>query len=306
VRSWEGGSYLYQVKKHSGTGDLCRSGAVVTVYLRGGLRFTYVVGRDGHCAGNMWTVWRIRGRGQNPVACRTSACGARPRGTLSGRLVDALRARPVNGASVVLMRTAGNSAVSSGLSSGGRFSLGAPAGVYTLRIQKNGFEPFSTTVRVAPRRTTQINAAVSPSLNGAVSRIVLTWGEHPKDLDMYLRTPRRCTVFYGRMRCHDNSVHLDRDDTSSHGPETMTLGRWEGNGKYALKVHKYSGRGNLCSSGATVSVYTAGGGRITFVAGRDGYCSGNWWHVFKFGRNHSPRPCSSRLSGSGRQGRFCL
>ena len=61
------------------------------------------------------------------------------------------------------------------------------------------------------------------------ARLVLTWADKPKDLDIYVLAPPAspgeapCEVNWRQKDCHSNTVRLDRDDTNGHGPETISV-----------------------------------------------------------------------------------
>ena len=125
-----------------------------------------------------------------------------------------------------------------------------PAGYYTLQASKEGFLNVSYDVvclggRVSPNQDT----ATTPALQGGQMRIVLTWGADPSDLDSHLTGPdasggRFHTWYAGR----DASVaNLDRDDTTSFGPETTTITQ-QFPGVYRFYVHDYSNLSATASS----------------------------------------------------------
>lgn len=98
--------------------------------------------------------------------------------------------------------------------------------------------------------------------------IKLTWGERPSDLDSHLWTPSGTHVYFssqGQLAA-EPFANLDVDDTSSYGPEVITLTRLMV-GTYRYAVHNYSGFGSgpIASSGARVEL-TLPGGRTEFFA----------------------------------------
>ena len=116
-------------------------------------------------------------------------------------------------------------------------------------------------------------------------RIVLSWGSDPSDLDSHLYGPSGG----GRVHIAYNSrgsltaapqVALDVDDTSSYGPETVTIVAQQ-SGVYRYAVHHYSGGGTISTSGAVVQVYRGGTllARFEPPAGSSG--SKDVWHVFE-------------------------
>ena len=100
--------------------------------------------------------------------------------------------------------------------------------------------------------------AVSPvmaNLDGM--RIVLNWGATPADLDSHIVYPGN-HIYFSHMQGAD--AQLDVDDTTSYGPETITLQRKHDGEKYVYAVHDYTNGGNstssmLSNSGAKVFVY---------------------------------------------------
>jgi uncharacterized protein YfaP (DUF2135 family) len=79
--------------------------------------------------------------------------------------------------------------------------------------------------------------AVAGPVKSGQLRIVLTWGETPRDLDSHLDTPSGCHVFYGRKQCR-GEASLDTDVTDSFGPETINIAKLEpGVYKYFHTTH---------------------------------------------------------------------
>ncbi len=72
--------------------------------------------------------------------------------------------------------------------------------------------------------------------------------------------------------------NLDLDDTTSYGPETVTLSA-DPAGTYHYFVYKFKGSGTLASSEAQVKVYQGGTIIGTFNVPTD-QGSGDYWNVF--------------------------
>ena len=70
------------------------------------------------------------------------------------------------------------------------------------------------------RHQLALTVCLLQSLTGE-DRVILTWAEQPRDLDMHLFICNRCEVYYSARNCEN--VNLDIDVTSGNGPETMTL-----------------------------------------------------------------------------------
>lgn len=88
-------------------------------------------------------------------------------------------------------------------------------------------------------------------------KIILDWGEYPRDLDAHVQN-ERYHVYYSNMS--EPGIMLDRDDTNSFGPETITIKEPDPNSVFKYYIVNYSDGGNynssrLSNSGAKVSVY---------------------------------------------------
>ena len=148
----------------------------------------------------------------------------------------------------------------------GRYTVYAPAGIYTGVTSKNGF--ISGTVVAVGLSDTYSRSENHTAIKIPASdeiRIVLTWGESPRDEDSHLLGPvgggYGFHTWYGEKQARNNGeliADLDHDDTSSFGPETTTI-RKKVDGTYQFYVHNFSGNGTgdqtLRNSGAKVDVY---------------------------------------------------
>jgi hypothetical protein len=122
-------------------------------------------------------------------------------------------------------------------------------------------------------------------------KIVLTWGERPRDEDSHLEGPTvdgqgRFHTWYGdKIYEGEDGIRyadLDWDDVHSYGPETTTIYNLV-DGKYRFYVHNYSGEAPLVGSGAKVEVYKGSGvAPINTVAIPDDInnASARYWLVF--------------------------
>jgi len=130
----------------------------------------------------------------------------------------------------------------------------------------------TTEPRTASTPATAMRASANPAACGdlgtlqlvqAIAQITLSWGESPRDLDSHFTTPAmtagatRPHVYYGARGDLGQSPYaaLDTDDTSSYGPEVITVSRAFA-GRYRYSVHNYSGQSNgaIERSGASVTV----------------------------------------------------
>jgi len=139
-----------------------------------------------------------------------------------------------------------------------------PFGNLTCEIIGVGFDTtFANVVVLGNVTQADQNSAVSPNLNTGEIRIVLTWGDTPRDLDSHLTGPQEFSdepfhVFFADR--NTDLVNLDVDDTSSFGPETITIER-QVNGIYRYSVRNFSRNGptGLSASGAQVQIFDSNG-----------------------------------------------
>ncbi|MFH0730039.1 MAG: carboxypeptidase regulatory-like domain-containing protein [Pseudomonadota bacterium] len=145
-----------------------------------------------------------------------------------------------------------------------------------VQVSAPDYVAQTTQVRLVCGQTqSQSIALLSSSNSGVISgdvRVILTWGEHPSDLDTHLTGPKtdsstdRFHVFYsaknnnGSGAASDTTIPawLDVDDTSSFGPETATINKISGSfipGTYRYYIHHYTGSSDIPNSGAAVQLY---------------------------------------------------
>ena len=132
-------------------------------------------------------------------------------------------------------------------------------------------------------------------------RIVLTWGASPADLDAHLVGPavtgsgNRFHVYYGQKSYGTDGsyadysdysyVDLDYDDTTSYGPEVITI-RNLTPGTYYYYVHDYSNRATsgstaLAKSQARVQAYLGSSSQPFAMVSVSPSSTGTFWNVFK-------------------------
>ena len=153
------------------------------------------------------------------------------------------------------------------------------AGTYTAEIVLAGYATIYQNVVAKGSTTTVQNFSMSPSLATGEVRIVLTWGASPRDLDGFLEVPveNSDSVFVYYQNRSSNGASLDRDDTTSYGPETITITTQQ-TGSYVYYVKAFQGNSaTLSNSGAAVSVYDDTGllATVNVAAG-----TGSQWNVF--------------------------
>ena len=212
------------------------------------------------------------------------------KGTVSGVIKNAFDGKGVKGLTLLVRRgwNAHDSAVVARSRTGasGEFILKLPAGYYTIEAKRAGYAPlYLNVVAVGGHVMKMQNGSISPAINKGQIRIVLSWGKRPYDLDAHLTTPRihgRSYHIYYQKRGNKRAapyVDLDVDDTSSYGPETITIYRSEP-GTYTYFVHNYSKRPDIKVSQARVQVYGSTGLIKEFHIPSQG--SGLKWYVFRY------------------------
>ncbi len=123
--------------------------------------------------------------------------------------------------------------------------------------------------------------AISPvmkNLDGM--RVVLNWGAEPADLDSHIVFPNN-HIYFSNMTGTD--ALLDVDDTTSFGPETITLERKRDGERYVYAVHNFSDGSEphskrLSASQAKVFVYVGQTLIRTYYVPKNQ--EGNLWTVF--------------------------
>lgn len=180
--------------------------------------------------------------------------------------------------------------------SSGRYTIeNIPVGYYTVEASHHGYVTGHTNIIVlSDTERTDFDFTITPTLNEDEIRIVLTWGSSPSDLDSHLigRTPSDGTfnVYYSDKVYRYDGVemaNLDVDDTSSYGPETITILE-NIYGTYTYAVHNYSNKSSsnstaLSFSGAVVRVFVGSVQVAEYNVPTDQV--GTYWTVFEITGN---------------------
>lgn len=218
-------------------------------------------------------------------------------GIVSGNVYDAVTGNRISADYAI--RSGWNNTTGEILQTGnisGRYSFELVPGNYTLQFMASGYITSSVNAAVVSGCDVTANATLSPESIGNAEgqlRIVLTWGEIPRDLDSHLFGPTadgmdRFHVYFANKVYSSGNVKyadLDVDDTSSYGPETVTLYNMNQAGTYSYYVHDYTDGGSsdskaLSNSGAKVAVYIGNTLYGTYNVPRN--VGGTVWHVFDF------------------------
>lgn len=225
-------------------------------------------------------------------------------GGFRGVITDAVTNEPVGGVTLQLRSGWGNSSNGDVIKtlttdSNGEFryntrnlfglTLGLPCGNYTLSASKDGYIETNFNIIILPGETDmnpQQNATMVPALTqDDTYRIVLTWGENPRDLDSHvvgtLTNGNSFHVYFPYKSQYDGDLevcNLDIDDTTSYGPETITL-NVNNDTPYYYYIYRFAGSGTVASSGAQVKVYH-GSDVIRSFNVPTGLGDGDYWNVF--------------------------
>lgn len=211
-------------------------------------------------------------------------------GEACGTITNALTGAGIEGITLDVRKDWGNDSVGEVLTTittdaSGRYMVSLPIGNYTLCASKDGFVSTMINIVVQPNMSTNKNASMTPNVSGDNFRVVLTWGENPRDLDSHmvgtLSSGNSFHVYYSYKSQYDGSVevcNLDHDDTTSYGPETITLNSTTSK-PYYYYVYRYAGSGTVASSGAQVKVYQGETLIKTFNVPTN-LGSGDYWNVF--------------------------
>ncbi len=159
-------------------------------------------------------------------------------------------------------------------------------GNYTLQfIDNRGGSGVYTTgsinvVIIGDTTSENNDISLSIPMEADTMRIVLEWGETPRDLDSHLMIGDSYHVYYGNKNPNGAQANLDVDDISSYGPETVTITRIKPNTVYKYYVYNYThgSSSQLSNSGAKVTIFIAD--RVYKFSVPTG--SGYYWDVFTY------------------------
>ncbi len=203
--------------------------------------------------------------------------------TVGGIVKDATTGLPLSGVTV----KSGN--ISETTDSEGKYVLyKVPIANTSISASKSGYVTNTQTLSLVADEQKTVDFVLSPELaQDEELRIVLTWGESPRDLDSHLLVPADAShlngyeVYYRTRGINDPEqypyAYLDVDDITSYGPETITVFDTL-NHTYKYYVHNYSGEAEITTSNAKVEVYGRSGLLRTYNIPTSG--NGRYWYVF--------------------------
>ncbi|MBR6675747.1 MAG: carboxypeptidase regulatory-like domain-containing protein, partial [Clostridia bacterium] len=216
-------------------------------------------------------------------------------GAASGKVMNSLTGEGEDGVTLEFLPDWNNKsetaeAVASTTSdSDGDYEIELPIGNYTVRASKEEFTTSYFNIIVIPDETTDNqNGVITPVLGegeGDNYLITLSWGANPRDLDSHLVGPLTnggtFHVFYSDKSKYDGDIevcNLDYDDTSSYGPEHITLVTLT-DGAYYFYVHKYAGTGEIPTSEARVTI-ERGNTLVAVYNVPTSLAAARYWNVF--------------------------
>lgn len=218
----------------------------------------------------------------------------------SGKVTNALTGEALDGVTIKFRNGAGNQSgdyvqTVAGLdvelitdASGKYYTAALPAGNYTLEASKDGFVTgYINIVSGNSDVCNNQNITLPPELSADSLRIVLTWGNDPRDLDSHvsgtLSNGSGFHTYFANESDWDGEVevcNLDVDDTDGEGPETITLNPTT-KSPYYYYIYHYSGNGSIATSGASVKVYQGSNLLGTFNAPTN-QGDARYWNIFAF------------------------
>ena len=179
-------------------------------------------------------------------------------------------------------------------------------GVYTISLPENSSQ-FISAIRGSQSRTLVVNSGAtnfrfanaadpdsclivrSNELGANSASMTLTWGEDPRDLDTYFygaptvetdtNVPFQVAYFNQEVTVNGQTIFLDVDDTTSFGPEILTIPSFPYEGVYTYGVDLFAGEGTIASSAARVQLNLGGSiGVYSTPEGEPTRC----WAVMRF------------------------
>lgn len=204
-------------------------------------------------------------------------------GALTGTIVDASTAEPLSGVTVSI--DAGTQTTTT--NSEGQYSFNSISlGYHDLTASRSGYIPITKEIDVSGEGSILVNFALSETiLDSDKYRVVLSWGLTPSDLDSHMWTPDGSHIYFSSVGSETVSPYtqLDVDDTTSYGPETITV-FYAQPGSYRYSVYNFSEGSStvLSDSEATVRLFGQSG---LIREWNVPYGHGYWWNVFAIDGN---------------------
>lgn len=235
--------------------------------------------------GLVWLAAEIDGSSRTITAVNKTYPRLR---AIYGRVIDAVNGEALENSLIIVKNRDTKETVGRAISDvNGNFIVPVDHGRFTVYIGKKQYisDRFNADVFLDFPRT--VHAVLTKIIPPQDYRIVLTWGRYPVDVDAHLRGPHPghedFHIYWNRRTMIKGKKFLDRDDTSSFGPETITIYGLDP-GVYRYTVHNYSGRNktdgdNLSRGNVTVKIYN--GDQLLKEYRMPPGTPGNYWKVFE-------------------------
>ncbi|MEE9304426.1 MAG: immunoglobulin-like domain-containing protein [Thiotrichaceae bacterium] len=174
--------------------------------------------------------------------------------------------------------------------SGTASSLTDISGNFTVQVQKDSRALLlastdyrvSNTIVVGDDESTSSAVTLVDCLKLGEDQITarLTWGKNPSDLDTHLVGPSDYHIYYVDKGSLISSpfAQLDVDDTTSYGPEVLTILSFPEVGTYHYAIYHFSGTSSISASPARVELTIAGQRTVFTPPPRQ--VDNKWWNVF--------------------------
>jgi hypothetical protein len=193
------------------------------------------------------------------------------------------------------VRVAGAHVYTDGVNYSGTSSAVADAnGDFTVPMRVNSVATLvglslgqlSNTLSVGPYAVdTQLPNCLALGQNGAGITMKLTWGANPSDLDSHLYLPDGTEVYYNNEGALVAApfANLDVDDTSSYGPEVVTITKlMVGTYKYAVRNYSGYSDGPMAQASARVELNVPGRAAELFTPPATGESTDTeYWLLFE-------------------------
>lgn len=206
---------------------------------------------------------------------------------INGCVVDTL-GMPVSNARVRAKGRTYSGSSSTRSDSQGNFSIPVRMSSTVLLSGSDGNQSRTFSVSVTDD---DLNQTTCIELSAATSTVTLSWGENPSDLDTHFFGPSdengsEFEVYFGdkQVLVENTTIYLDVDDTSSFGPEIVTIPNFPIAGRYQYVVKRFDGTGAILTSPTRVEINL--GARTFIFSPTDGNVT-DYWHVFDFVVNGS-------------------
>jgi len=205
-----------------------------------------------------------------------------------GTVIDAVNGSALESALVIVKNRDTKETVGRAVTdNNGRFTVVVDHGRYVVYIGKKQYISDRFNIDVLNDFPRSVYAVLTKIIPPQDYRIILTWDRYPIDVDAHLRGPNPGNndfhIYWNRRTQIKGKKFLDCDDTSSFGPETITIYGLDP-GVYRYSVHNYSGRsltsGDALSRGnITVRLYN--GDQLLKEYKMPPGTEGNYWKVFE-------------------------